>query len=139
MNRYEELAALLPVLDPVFYTRMDSAQHEFVLLDTGTPDPGVIPHPVTDKTQFEAFENHVHIFDRRIRKEDYDKARRIGTAIAENLYHRLTARFPEKAFMVYLTINAQGAIVRFHQIWENEPPYFDETAQYDAEIIAFHK
>ncbi len=138
MNLYHKLEKLLPILYPTFYTRIDINQNEFVLLDTGMANKEVISHTIADRTQYEAVENHVHIFEDYIGAKNYDTARKVGISIAENLYNTLTTEFPDKSFVVYLTINLHGMIIRFHQIWDNEPTYYDETMQYDAEIISFH-
>lgn len=139
MNLYSKLTALLPVLYPSFYSRIDSNQNEFILLKTETSQKGPISHPIADKTQYEAIENHIHIFEDFIGAKNYIAARQIGISIAQNLYKTLVAEYPDKTFIVYLTINLHGAIIRFHQIWNDEPTYYDETLQYDAEVISFHR
>lgn len=139
MNLYNKLAELLPVLYPDFYSRIDSSQNEFILLKTEASQEGPIPHPIADKTQYEAVENHIHIFEDFIGTKNYTTARQIGISIAQNLYQTLAAKYPNKTFIVYLTINLHGAIIRFHQIWNDEPTYYDETLEYDAEVISFHK
>lgn len=139
MNFYTKLTALLPVLYPDFYSRTDSNHNEFILLKTASSQEGPIPHPISDKTQFEAVENHIHIFEEFIGAKHYNAARQIGISIAKNLYQTLETKYPDKAFIVYLTINLHGAIIRFHQIWNDEPVYYDEAVQYDAEVISFHK
>lgn len=139
MNLYNKLTELLPVLYPNFYSRIDSSQNEFILLKTEASQEGSIPHPIADKTQYEAVENHIHIFEDFIGPKNYTTARQIGISIAQNLYQMLAAKYPNKTFIVYLTINLHGAIIRFHQIWDNEPTYYDETLEYNAEVISFHK
>ena len=139
MNIYKKITELLPVIYPVFYTLQDNAQNEYVLLSTATSNMAPILCPITDKTQFEAFENHVHLFDNCRTSDDYNSARAIGTEIAKHLYTELKSHFPNKRFIVYFTLNRKEAILRFHQIWKDEPVYYDETMQYDAEIISFHE
>lgn len=51
----------------------------------------------------------------------------------------LRETYPEKRFLVFLTINAEGMILRFHQKWKGEPPYYDLSIKYedDSEILMF--
>lgn len=84
-------------------------------------------HPVEDKTAFEAVENHVHIID-SISKKEFETlipvAKKLGPAVLGNL----TASFPEKKFTVYVTVTmGQSLIVRFHQQWEGESPYYNPS------------
>lgn len=44
----------------------------------------------------------------------------------ENLIENLKTSFPNKHFYVYLDCDFNDhIIVRFHQLWENEEPYYD--------------
>ena len=138
MNQFQKLSQLLPVLYPKFYTASDPAGNEFVFLCTD--QTSLIPSfqdAVPDRTACEAVENHVHLLDGPIRKRDMPAARRFSTAVAENLFRALTCAYPDKSFFVFLALHTDGAIVRFHQCWPGEPPYYDETASYDAELIVF--
>jgi len=49
------------VIFPEFYAVRDSEDNEYVFLRTGDDKIKSIKS-VTDKTQFEAYENHVHLF-----------------------------------------------------------------------------
>ncbi|MPN04563.1 hypothetical protein SDC9_151804 [bioreactor metagenome] len=51
--------------------------------------------------------------------------KKICVSIAKNLLQTLTQTFPDKKFIVYLQINNNDSIIRFHQIWNEEPLYFD--------------
>lgn len=132
MTRIQFLHDLLPVIAPRFYTVFDDLDNEFVLLDEGHKlgkkkkassrrTVGVI----SDKTQFEALENHVHIFG-KVKSEQSELAKEIGVRIAENLARSVRACYPEKEFIIYLTFDPKDStIVRFHQIWNDEPIYYD--------------
>lgn len=124
MSRFDLTDGLLPVLFPQFYEVRDAAGNEFVLLRSGGDEPEGLPREVKDRTQFEAFENHVHLWG-RVRKGEQETARRIGLAIARNLSETLKRRYPSKAFVVYLDLSfSDSTIVRFHQLWPGEPPYY---------------
>ena len=46
--------------------------------------------------------------------------------ITNNLVRVLGLKFPNKKFLVYLDCDFDDhIIIRFHQIWENEFPYYD--------------
>ena len=123
MTIYEKLLDLLPVIYPKFYTAFDEAKNELVFLDTGT-GKSINFKIFSDKTQCEAFVNHFHIFD-KIGKGNYDNVVAFGKEISKNLLASLMKSFPNKEFLVYLQVSKDSTIVRFHQIWENEVPYFD--------------
>ena len=138
MNQFQKLSQLLPVLYPKFYTASDPAGNELVFLCTDQAPPvSVFQDVVPDRTACEAVENHVHLLDGPIRKRDMPAARCFSTAVAEHLFQALTCAYPDKTFLVFLTLHADGAIIRFHQCWPGEPPYYDETVSYDAELIVF--
>ena len=139
MNKYKLLLGLLPIVYPSFYCRRDSLENELIFLNLGqeVKDKPII---VSDKTQYEAFENHFHLFG-RVNKENRASAKDLGIAISKNLAKELKRTFPNKSFIVFLTIDwKDSTIIRFHQMWENESPYFDaKKFDYgDTEVIEFH-
>ena len=137
---------LLPVIYPRFYTLYNENLDELVFLDTGTrtkPDKLDIPtgKPVTSfiygNTVMEALDSHVHMFE-HVGAKNKALAVEIGTCIAENLLKSLCEAFPEKKFVVYLSINVtDSCIVRFHQVWEGEVPYYDITKFQTDEVQLF--
>jgi hypothetical protein len=137
LKKYELLLGLLQVIYPVFCVKKDSEGNEFVLFDTGSCKEDILG-VIADKTQYEAVENHFHLFN-RVSEENKETIEKIGTAIAKNMLRALINTFPEKKFIVYLEVNIKDTtIVRFHQIWENELPYFDvKQFRGEAKIIEF--
>ena len=137
MSFHKQLVNLLPVIYPIFCTVKDPAGNEFVRLDEGSipQDPENV---VRDRTQYEAVWNHVHLAEGRI-KNNREQLKIWGTAVAENLVKTLRETYPEKRFLVFLTINNEGMILRFHQKWKGEPPYYDLSRKYedDSEIFVF--
>lgn len=78
---------------------------------------------VEDKTAFEASENHVHIIN-NIKKDDMESLVSIGKILGETLTNILKVSFPEKEFMVFVSLRLNDSmIIRFHQRWQNELPY----------------
>ena len=80
---------------------------------------------VSDKTQLEAYENHIHICG-KVKKRVQHTAITSAKLITKNLIENLKTSFPNKNFYVYLDCDFNDhIIVRFHQLWENEAPYYD--------------
>ena len=81
-----------------FGTVCDSAGNEYVLCDAArrsfTPDM-----EITDKTAYEAVENHVHIAD-NVKKDEFERWCHIADVLGSLLADRLRARFPQKNFSV---------------------------------------
>lgn len=97
---------------------------QFVLLKSSTFTKA---KDVIDKTQFEATENHVHIMD-YIKRDQFDDVKTAAELIGKALINNLKSCYPDRNFAVFATVKLYGSfIVRFHQIWENELPYYNET------------
>lgn len=134
MTILEKINNLLTIIYPEFYLVKDMSGNEFVLLKTDTIED-FKQITVTDKTQTEAFLNHIHLFD-RVSKNDCCKLEAVGKKIAQNLFERLKSSFPQKKFVVYLEINPKDStIIRFHQIWEDEYMFIDSSAKYENTVI----
>ena len=109
---------------PDFYTIKDSENNEYVFLKTEDNEIKLLKS-VTDKTQLEAYENHIHLFG-KVKKKYQKDAVKVAQLITNNLVKVLGMRFPNKQFIVYLDCDFEDhIIIRFHQIWKNEPPYYD--------------
>jgi len=123
----------MTIIYPSFYSLYTNAGEELIFLDDGAKLPSLTDKNGTligdfnneDKTQNEAFINHYHLFEKVGEKGRLD-AIRVGTAVAENLLSSLVCTYPDKKFIVYLEVNEKDStIVRFHQLWDNEPLYLD--------------
>ena len=80
---------------------------------------------VKDKTQLEGYENHFHLFG-KIRKRYQKKVEVVTNLILQNLIKELRQNFPNKKFRVYLDCDfSDHVIIRFHQYWEDEHPYYN--------------
>ena len=133
MTRLEYLSRLLPIMYPSFYSLYTSKNEELIFLDNGDRLPSQIginglsiaAFINEDKTQCEAVTNHFHLFE-KVGEKGCSDAIQVGTAIAKNLLRILLQTYPTKKFVVYLEVNEKDStIVRFHQLWDNEPPYLD--------------
>ena len=123
MNFFDSFFELENIIFPKFYTVADSDNNEYVFLQNGEKIK-TLSH-VQDKTQLEAYENHFHIFG-KIQQKYKKQALKAAELITENLIKQLTSQFPDKKFHVYLSCDIKDhVIIRFHQHWNDEHPYYD--------------
>lgn len=100
----------------------DEFLNEYVLLKKSDL---VTVKNIDDKTAFEAMENHIHLLD-YVHKKDIQELVEISNVIGNTVLSRLNSCFPNKKFIVYISIQMNDSmIIRFHQKWENELPYYD--------------
>ncbi len=122
-----------------FKTVSDKDGNEYVLYTYSSINK--IDFEIDDKTQFEAFENHVHLSD-NIKKKDFNEAVEIGRVLGETLLNALKAKYPDKEFCVFVSVDVgDSMIIRFHQVWENEPVYYnpDDFNSDKTKILMFRK
>ena len=124
---------------PAFYIRTDPSGAEFVLLDTGDgPDTSPLPLAVEDRTDYEAVWNHVHLFSGPIPPQRMATARTMALTAARNLRDTLGQTFPGKRFAVFLTLDSEDGILRFHQLWPGEVPYYQVSGTVERDADALH-
>lgn len=113
----------------------DNLGNELIILDKSTSNmlDGTV---FEDKTAFEALDSHIHLIN-NIRRYDKKDLIDFGKKIGKLLIDRLSFSFPEKHFIVYVTIT-DSMIIRFHQKWENESYYYDaENFKENEYVILF--
>ena len=96
---------------------------------------------VEDKTQFEAVENHAHLAD-NVKKSDFEDLIEVGKVLGGTQLNALKAKYPDKEFCVFVTVDVgDSMIIRFHQVWENEPVYYnpDDFNSDKTKILMFRK
>lgn len=122
-----------------FKTVTDKNGNEYVICaDSNITE---IDFEIDDKTQFEAFENHIHLID-NIKKSDFDELIKIGRILGETQLNVLKSKYPDKEFCVFVTVDVgESMIIRFHQVWENEPVYYnpDDFNSDKTKILMFRK
>ncbi len=80
---------------------------------------------VEDKTQFEGVENHIHLID-NVKKNEFNDLVEIGRVLGETQLNALKSKYHDKEFCVFVTVDiGESMIIRFHQVWENEPVYYN--------------
>lgn len=152
MNIYEKIANIIPIIYPRFNIVRNNKSEELILLNTkgeyninedaADEDKELASSCCDiwhDNTQCEAVQNHFHLFD-KVGMKNANVVIGIGTAIAKNLLNELVKQFPTRKFVVYLEVNpVDSVIIRFHQVWDNEPPYFDLSQKYndDTKLCEF--
>lgn len=118
MKRVEYLEMIANLFE--YKTISDDDKNEYVLFKS---DPLDRVTNVSDRTEFEASQNHVHLID-NIKKEEFSTLIPIANRLGQSLLYHLKHHYPEKHFMVYVSIHLHDSlIIRFHQKWENEEPF----------------
>ena len=96
---------------------------------------------IEDKTQFEALENHIHLVD-NVKKSDFCELIEIGKILGGTQLNALKSKYPDKEFCVFVTVDiGESMIIRFHQVWENEPVYYnpDDFNSGKTKVLMFRK
>lgn len=107
-----------------YKTIVDSKGNEYVLLANSAV---IDVEAVTDKTAFEASDSHVHLWDNITQKELPDLIN-ISKSLGAAMLACLSYRFPDKKFRVYATLSLHDSmILRFHQVWPDELPYYEPS------------
>lgn len=92
---------------------------------------------ITDRTEFEAVENRTYIAN-NVKKSEFGRWIGVMNELGGLLADRLRKQFPQKKFIVFVTVSLNdSAIIRFHQRWHNELPYYDVSIPCsDGEYLA---
>ncbi|MBQ4603128.1 MAG: hypothetical protein IJB16_00860 [Clostridia bacterium] len=137
MRKIELLKIVAYIFD--FKTVTDKKDNEYVIYaSSGITE---IRSEIEDKTQFEAIENHVHLSD-NIKKNNFNDAIEIGRILGETQLTALKAKYTDKEFCVFVTVDiGESMIIRFHQVWENEPVYYNpgDFNSDNTKVLMFRK
>ncbi|MBE6819479.1 MAG: hypothetical protein E7516_00295 [Ruminococcaceae bacterium] len=137
MRKFELLRAFSEMFD--FKTVTDENGNEYVIYANSVLNE--IGSELKDKTQFEAVENHIHLID-NVKKYDFDELIEIGKVLGETQMSALKSKYPDKEFCVFVTVDiGESMIIRFHQVWENEPVYYnpDDFNSEKTRVLMFRK
>ena len=103
----------------------DSQGNEFILISGTLTAIDGFDDAIEDKTQFEAINNHVHVLD-RVSRMEMKQLRRLAPSLCQIILHSLCSRYPNKYFYVFASATVHDSfILRFHQRWLNEIPYYE--------------
>lgn len=120
MRRIEYLQCIANLFS--FKSIYDEKGNEYVLFANSIYDS--VKH-ISDRTAFEAYENHVHLLD-NIKEQDFPQCVVIAKHLGRALLSALSESYPDKKFIAFVSIKKNDSmIIRFHQKWENEEPYFN--------------
>lgn len=93
---------------------------------------------ITDRTEFEAFQNHIHIIE-NIKKDEFDALIPVCESLGKTLLCILKRNYPDKHFFVFVSLTLHDSmIIRFHQKWEGEEPFCnpqDFTSPYEKVFL----
>ncbi len=137
MTKIELLKCFSEMFD--FKTVTDENGNEYVIY--GSSGITEIGSEIEDKTQFEALENHIHLAD-NFKKSDFEDLVEIGRVLGETQLNALKAKYPDKEFCVFVTVDiGESMIIRFHQVRENEPVYYnpDDFNSDKTKVLMFRK
>lgn len=100
----------------------DENHTEYVVFENSTLNSAT---GISDKTEFEALENHLHVLD-NISLKEFKRLSPIAESLGNLLLCCLKQKFPRKNFVVFVSMCVHDSlIIRFHQKWENEEPYYN--------------
>lgn len=107
----------------------DENDTEYVVFENSTLNSAT---GISDKTEFEALENHLHVLD-NISLKEFKRLLPIAESLGKLLLCCLKQKFPHKEFVVFVSMGVRDSlIIRFHQKWENEEPYYNTNDYIDA-------
>lgn len=98
-----------------FKTVSDAAGNTFVL-PAAFDETNLTDETIADKTAFEAVETHMHLLD-NLSKRECAELEGLADTLGHTLLSRLNAQYPDRDFLVYVTLSHDGMIARFHQHW----------------------
>ena len=119
-----------------YKTIHDEKGNEYVLF---ADNPVNSVEYVQDHTAFEAVQNHVHLIC-KVQKNEFQRSAEIAKKLGLALLNNLHAWYPNKSFYVFVSCRHRDSlIIRFHQKWKNEAPYFmpDEFVQEKEIVVMF--
>ncbi len=118
-----------------FKTIYDTTDNEFIVFAGSCADKDISGIEITDKTAFEAVENHIHIIE-KIGVVKLFFYQRKGVELCSNVLLSLKQKYPTRDFIVYVTLTLHDAmILRFHQKWEDETDYYSDTVPYKNTVL----
>ena len=118
LNRLLPLAGFASLLDTEIVT--DKSGRDFVLLSGAYIDL-----------------DYVHILD-KLSPTELDGLKEMAPALCRCIQYTLQAKYPGRQFYVYATASVHDSfILRFHQSWDDEPPYYSPGLSYGDDLFIF--
>ena len=108
---------------------------EYIVLDESRAEKDISTIEITDKTAFEAVENHIHMME-RISFVKLFSLQKEGENLCRSFLLSLKKKYPTRDFVVCVTLTLHDAmILRFHQKWKGEADYYSDTVPYKNTIL----
>ena len=137
MKRFDFLQSITGLFS--FKTISDGCGNEYVVYSDSVITTADLKG-ISDRTEFEALENHVHLLE-KVTKKEFENADEVSNALGKSLLSCLSAKYPDKHFFVYVSVDLKDSmIVRFHQEWKNEKPYYnaDDDFGENTKLFTFY-
>ena len=116
----------------------DNSNHEYVLLKDSYGGKENLDN-IKDKTAFEATNNHFHLLD-KLSQDELSQLLQPCEKLCEIVLDYLCGLFTNKHFYVFMTASHNDSLIlRFHQCWEDELPYYSERQTTNEWIISRKK
>ena len=134
MKRIEYFEALSKLFE--FKTIADEQGNEFVVSKGSQLDS---VKSIEDRTEFEAFENHIHLLN-NIKNDEFETLKAVAQNLGPVLLNTLKTHYPGKHFYVYVSIHLHDSMtIRFHQKWDGEEPFCnpDEFTSPKEKVFCF--
>lgn len=138
MKRFDFLQSIVGLFS--FKTIADDCGNEYVFFSDNTLTKSDMPD-ISDRTEFEALENHVHLLD-KITKKEFENSDEISKGLGTTVLNCLRQTYSDKHFFVYVSVDLKDSmIVLFHQEWKNEEPYYnsDDGFGKNTKLFIFHE
>lgn len=111
----------------------DRYGNEYIVFESN--DLRKVDFDVDDKTAFEAFQNHIHVFG-KLRNISRENVVSVYKKLGNLLIEKLSTCYPNKHFVVFITIS-DSVIIRFHQKWPGEPWYYMIDEEYEETKLLY--
>ncbi|MBQ7956854.1 MAG: hypothetical protein IJ279_02360 [Clostridia bacterium] len=136
MKRYDFLKSIVSLFS--FRTISDDCGNEYVVFSDSAITSADLKN-ISDRTEFEALENHVHLLE-KVTKKEFENSDEVLDALGTSVLNCLRQKYPDKHFYVYISVDLKDSmIIRFHQKWKNELPYYsDNNFGKSTKLFAFY-
>ena len=98
MKRFNFLQSIVGLFS--FKTIADDCGNEYVLFSDNTLTKSDMPD-ISDRTEFEALENHVHLLE-KVTKKEFENADEVSNLLGKSLLNCLRQKYCDKHFFLFM-------------------------------------